>query len=102
MSIVRLIEGVPGLIISRNCAILRKGFVSGYHFKVIEATGGPRPSPLPDKNRFSHPHDALQYLCLGSGEYDKVMSRPERKYKNQVKIAADVGSYNPEIEEIKR
>lgn len=55
----------PGILISEpNCPILVKGFAGGYQFP--ESNFEIEPTKLrPEKNEYSHPHDALQYLCRG-------------------------------------
>ena len=40
--------------------------------------GSERYEEKPDKNRFSHCHDALQYAFLGGGEGRKVMLGSQR------------------------
>lgn len=52
-----------GFQLSKRCKVLREGFNRGYRYGVIQTTGAYRPRP--EKNKFSHPHDALQYLALG-------------------------------------
>lgn len=52
-----------GFKLSPRCKVLREGFNRGYRYGVIQTTGGYRNRP--EKNKFSHPHDALQYLALG-------------------------------------
>ena len=49
-----------GLLIDPQCIRLINGFLGGYCYPEIGTTGLYRSEPL--KNRFSHPHDALQYL----------------------------------------
>lgn len=57
-----MIDGNPAFILSREkCSMLRKGFINGYHFKRVSISGDERYHEKPDKNKFSHPHDALQY-----------------------------------------
>ena len=75
----RLIDGLPGLIVSPKCMTLRKGFAGGYHFKFIRSGNGTQTHETPAKNAFSHPHDALQYLLLGGGEHNVVLHRPRRQ-----------------------
>lgn len=65
--LTRLIDGVPGMVISPTCTVLRKGFQGGYRFRRVQVAGENRFTDEPDKNRFSHPHDALQYAAM-SGE----------------------------------
>jgi len=65
--LIRLVgSGEPGFIMDKRCKMLRKGFQGGYHYKRIQAGGvEDRYRDVPNKNQFSHSHDALQYLCLG-------------------------------------
>ncbi len=60
------IDRQPALLLSTRCKKLRKGFNSHYRFKI--RPGVPQPDPKPEKNSFSNPQDALQYVvldCLG-------------------------------------
>lgn len=61
-------DGKPAIIVSRNCEFLRKGFNGGYAYRKMRGTSGgdERYSEEADKNEYSHPHDALQYLCYGA------------------------------------
>lgn len=91
----RLVDGRPGILISPNCKILRKGFAGGYHRKFIKTGTGTNVHETPAKNMYSHPHDALQYLLLGGGEHDVVLGKASRKKgKREVQIAEGV-DYNP-------
>lgn len=56
-------EGSPGFIIGPNCKTLRRGFNGGYKYERVQITGEERYKDVPAKNKFSHPHDGLQYLC---------------------------------------
>lgn len=71
----RMVDGKPGILISPTCKTLRKGFASGYHYRYIKSSGGSQTHSEPNKNDFSHPHDALQYLLLGGGEANVVLGR---------------------------
>lgn len=64
----RLIEGTPALMISPACKVLRKGFQGGYHYRRLKVSGNERYHDEPNKNEFSHVHDALQYALSGGGE----------------------------------
>jgi hypothetical protein len=52
-----------------NSRFIRKGFNGGYHYKRVQVTGTERYRDVPEKNDFSHPHDALQYMALFSKTY---------------------------------
>lgn len=60
-------RGETALLISGKCPVLRKGFNGGYRYRQFKTQGGggERFTDGPEKNSYSHPHDALQYLCWG-------------------------------------
>jgi hypothetical protein len=66
--IARMIDGHPALQVSPKCATLKKGFLTGYCRRRINVSGAARYEDKPAKNKYSHPHDALQYMFLGAGE----------------------------------
>jgi len=69
----RLINGKPGLIIARDCKMLRKSLGGGYHFKrVAVGAGQERFRDAPNKNEHSHIGDSFGYLMLGGGEYNRM------------------------------
>lgn len=69
----RLVDGEAGFLLDPQCGILRKGFDGGYAYKKLNVSGAERFDTRPDKNRYSHVHDALQYMCIGAGEGRKVV-----------------------------
>ena len=80
----RLIDGEPGLIISPKCKVTRKGMAGGYCYRRVQVVGNERFHDKPDKNRFSHPCEAGQYLMLGAGEGRTLIKKnPERRQRNQ-------------------
>lgn len=56
--------GVPNLILDPSCERLRKGFISGYRFNRKSGIDGSMYKDTPEKNLYSHIHDALQYAAL--------------------------------------
>ena len=60
--------GNPGFTITGGAPITRKGMAGGYKYKRMMVTGHERFQDKPDKNRYSHPCEALQYALLGAGE----------------------------------
>lgn len=73
MPLTRLVAGEPALVIHRRCKVLRKGMSGGYNYKRVKVSGDERYQSIPDKNRYSHPCDATQYLLLGGGEYERIL-----------------------------
>ena len=89
----RMVEGQSGFIIDLRCRNLIKGFEGGYQYRRLQVSGE-RFDDKPDKNHFSHIHDALQYLMLGAGEGRQVM-QTVTKGSFQAKREYDVFSRQP-------
>lgn len=69
----RMVDGEPGFLLSPHCLVLKAGFIRGYAYPRLQVSGAVRYGDRPVKNRYSHPHDALQYMLLGAGEgYDVI------------------------------
>jgi hypothetical protein len=62
------IDGKPGMIVGPRCKLIREGFNGRYYYKKQASAdiGDDHTSPRPEKNMFSHIHDALQYVCYGA------------------------------------
>ncbi|QJT28392.1 TerL [Aeromonas media] len=69
-------KGQPAFIISPHCRVLIKAFETGYQYKQLNVAGATKFTEQPDKNQYSHPSDACQYLCLGA--------MPERDRKQTI------------------
>jgi len=64
--LLKQVDGQPGLLLDPSCQILRKGFLGKYCYERVQVTGEATFKPEPNKRSvYSHPHDALQYACLG-------------------------------------
>lgn len=63
-SVDQLMGRIDGLLIDPGCIRLINGFLGGYHYKEIGGPGTGIYSTEPVKNKFSHPHDALQYVIV--------------------------------------
>lgn len=71
-----MVNGKPALYLSPKCDTFRKGFKGGYAYKRINV-GGERYQDKPDKNKFSHIHDAGQYLIMQlTGGYSATPKPP--------------------------
>jgi len=56
----RNVQGHPAFLVSPVCKTIINGFDGGYHY-AYSRNGSLR--EVPEKNLYSHPHDALQYIC---------------------------------------
>jgi len=69
----KMADGQPAFLIDRRCPSLIKGFQGGYCYRRMQVSGE-RFDDKPEKNMYSHIHDALQYLMLGAGEGRQLIS----------------------------
>jgi hypothetical protein len=60
----RLVSGKPIFALDPSCDRLRRGFNGRYQYRRLQVVGAERFKDIPDKNDYSHPHDALQYAAL--------------------------------------
>jgi hypothetical protein len=89
----RMVDGQPCLMISPTCISLKAGFEGGYQFRRKQISGQDQYDDRPLKNRFSHAHDALQYLLLGGGEGIRVLTG---RHKGPSKVNyAKKGGFDP-------
>lgn len=64
--LIKMVDGQPGFVLAQRCVVLRKGFMGGYCYKRVAMGGATeRYKDKPDKGKYSHPHDGLQYLACG-------------------------------------
>lgn len=78
----RMAGGKPAFKLNKRCKTLRKGFNGGYMLERLNVSGSAEPifKDRPAKNKFSHPHDALQYACLAiRGGTDQPVARQVKK-----------------------
>jgi hypothetical protein len=83
--LTRLIDGKAALLVHPRCTNIRKGFMGGYCYKRLQVSGE-RYRDVPDKNSYSHPHDALQYAALYTQFMDNLSFVKPIQYKDKVLI----------------
>ena len=82
--LTRLVDGRPTFQLDPSCDMLRRGFNGRYQYRRLQVVGAERFKDIPDKNDFSHLHDALQYACLysqtmnNSTEWSKKIEYPKQ------------------------
>jgi hypothetical protein len=76
-SVAFFLQRVNGFLIDPSCKTLIKGFRGGYRFERLKASGPARHKDKPAKDKYSHPHDGLQYLCMQlRGDINPVRAVP--------------------------
>jgi len=61
-------DGKPRLIVLPKAKMIRKGLAGGFCYKRVMTAGDPKYHNEPDKNKYSHYVEALEYALLGEGE----------------------------------
>lgn len=82
-----LIDGEPAILVHSRCSTLRKGLSGGYHRKRLQVAGDIKYRDVPDKNKYSHVCEALEYDCVSAGEDRVVMVSKERREAPRQKYA---------------
>lgn len=79
------IGGKPGLLVSPKCKKVRQGFNNGYVMAKRKLSNGEKKlKDEPEKNAFSHVHDALQYLIAGLTKTSAILlDLDERRAQRQ-------------------
>ena len=90
----RMVDGHAGFLIDKRCKETIKGFQGGYQYRRMQVSGE-RYDDKPNKNRFSHIHDALQYLMLGAGEGREVLGTNQQQKVIQAETRFDVFTRKP-------
>ena len=73
----------PGLLVDSRCTVLIRGFEVGYQYKRLGVSGEARYELKPNKNKYSHVHDACQYMMLGGGEGRALISNSQMQQNMQ-------------------
>lgn len=78
-----MVDGEPGFLLHPRCKVLRKGFMGRYQFRRLKVSND-RYTDKPDKNEYSHIHDALQYDAtqLFTPTIAKKKSKPIKRNQN--------------------
>lgn len=82
--LTRLVDGQPAFKVDPSCDMIRRGFNGRYQFRRLQVVGAERYKDVPDKNEYSHLHDALQYAALhslnmnNSTEWSKKIDYPKK------------------------
>lgn len=86
----RLAGGVPALLISPKCKTLRKGMAGGFCFRRLKVSGDERYTDEPDKNRWSHICEGLEYLEVGLGEGMAAMRPDDHHTRGPIQTMAEM------------
>jgi hypothetical protein len=80
------VGGQPAFAIDSNAHLMRAGFNGEYYYSQIKVSNDERYREVPEKNKYSHPADAFQYISLyyknihDSPEAERSTFKPKRIY----------------------
>lgn len=67
--LTRMVDGGPGILVDPSCRVLNKALAGGFCYRRVKVAGDERYTDKPDKNRFSHVAEALEYGLMDAGEH---------------------------------
>ena len=87
--------GLPLFQIDKNNKMLIKGFNQSYEYERKQVSGRATYKDFPCKSRESHPHDALQYLCIfAHPDYEQLKKHTEFVTQTNVRtLSRDITNY---------
>ena len=90
-AVVKFLRKVNGFTLSPICKDSRKGFISEYKFEKIRSAQSEMFKEKPEKNIFSHIHDAIQYAALEIGGGRIHRKRSTRTHQTHTTPATSAG-----------
>ena len=72
-------DGKPRFMITPDCVVTRKGLQGGFCYRRVQISGE-RYTDVPDKNKFSHPCEALEYALQGEGEGRRALVKENTNF----------------------
>ena len=92
---INTVDGIllrrDGLLIDQRCTMLINGFTAAYVREENVRAGLREFKEDPIKNRYSHVHDALQYLLVALENLDRIGQRRDRDEQKRKRDAAMMG-----------
>jgi hypothetical protein len=81
-------DGRAALQLHPRCDYIRRAMNGGYKYRRLQIVGTERYADIPEKNKFSHVSDAVQYLCLlmkdSLGYSDAVKEKLNQVIQSQI------------------
>ena len=83
----QVVKGRPAVLVHPRCKKLRRGYQGRYQYRRVAVAGSDnRYHETPDKNEFSHPHDANQYIGAELFGAAKIARGPREKVENTDRV----------------
>jgi hypothetical protein len=92
-SVVYFLRKRNGFLVTKKCPVLRKGFLSEYKYEKVSTTvQGTKWKDKPEKNIYSHVHEALQYAAMEFVE-GKIFRKSTARKPKYTRPADTVAGY---------
>lgn len=90
-------DGKPAFQISPRCKMVRAGLAGGFRYRRLQlgAHTEDRWTDEVEKNQFSHPCEALEYVLMGGGEAGEVLDRRARGFGSNDLPRTAADDWNP-------
>ena len=75
------LDGRPRFVLLPKCKVIRKGLKGGFCYRRVQVNGE-KYTDEPDKNKYSHPVEALEYGLQGEGEGRSELAKAKTKLPN--------------------
>lgn len=89
-------DGKPAFVLSPRCVRTRAGLAGGFRYRKMQlGAQAERWTDEVEKNLYSHPCEALEYLMLGGGEGAEVQERRQRGFDTHNLPRQAQGDWSP-------
>jgi hypothetical protein len=84
----RMSDGGAAITIDPSCTVLIRGLEGGFCYRRVRTAHGESFADEPDKSRYSHVVEALEYLLLGCGEAREAIGRKQHIEQTRSRVIA--------------
>ncbi|MEE8240087.1 MAG: hypothetical protein V3R16_02365 [Nitrospirales bacterium] len=81
-------DGRPALLVSPKAKMIRKALMGGFCYRRMKISDSEKYTEEPDKNIYSHPAEATEYMLMGGGEGREALKPALPRYKGPVQTQA--------------
>jgi len=87
-------DGKPAFLVSPQAKTIRKGLAGGYHYKRLKVAGDDRYEDKANKNKYSHPCEAMQYGILGAAGSHVLLDTVQTRRTGANDVPEIISDYN--------
>ena len=80
------LTGKPAFRVTSGAPTVRKALAGGYAYKRLQVSGEEKYQDVPNKNKFSHVADGLQYMVLGATGGDLIFKKSTAQINKPIRV----------------